>query len=66
MPRKNVRPPKPDLKSATRDILFRTADWLEQTAVFVESTQRHSKAEWDVLHEAHALAVAYIRKGAEG
>lgn len=68
--KKATKKPAPDLKGATQEALRNAAYHLEDLAledVFAVLPERRvSKAEWAVMEEARSLAVAYIRKGAEG
>ncbi len=65
--RQAVKPPVPDVKSATREMLARVADWVDTEAgwpVLGVQPARRSKEEWAALEEARKLAAGYIRMGA--
>lgn len=61
--------PAPDLRSATREVLAKVADWMgtrqAELIIFAGvSAAGTSRAEWDVLIEAKAIAMEYVRTGA--
>jgi hypothetical protein len=67
--RREVKRIVPDVKSATRAMLGKIADWVEAEAGWpalgVEPQGRRSKEEWAVLEEARKLAAGHVRMGAK-
>jgi hypothetical protein len=63
---KQLKHPVPDVASATREVLRKTADWMERARDEDLFGSRPTHVNQAVaLQEARALAVAYVRKGAQ-
>ena len=67
--KKQAAKPKPDVKGATRQALTNTANWMESCdwlPLFgITAERRTTPEETAAFTEAKALAIAYVRKGAE-